>query len=82
MRDATEGYIADQSSFRGKQGMKVKKDLAQTVDVSVVRQVVIENPIINSPFAKPTHVNDIRRRVALWRRGATVTCPTGITAVN
>ena len=105
--------------------MKVKKDLAQTVDVPVVRQVVIENPIINSPFDEPTRhfrfsdegitneevggrrtssyfvpiakpkkkganqlqfdtewtqdrieenklVNDIRRRVALWRKGGHV----------
>jgi type III restriction enzyme len=34
--------------------MKVKKDLAQTLDVPVVRQAVIENPIINSPFDEPT----------------------------
>src|SRR5208282_5351408 len=34
--------------------MGVKKDLAQYVNVPVMRQVVIENPIINSPFAEPT----------------------------
>src|SRR5450755_5149894 len=34
--------------------MGVKKDLAQAVDVPVMRQVVIENPIINSPFDEPT----------------------------
>ena len=62
--------------------MKVKKDLPQTVDVPAMRQVVIENPIINSPFDEPTHVNHIRRRVALWRKRATGTCPTGITAVR
>jgi type III restriction enzyme len=102
--------------------MGVKKDhLAQSIDVPV-RQVVIENPIINSPFDEPTRhfrfsdkgitneidngrrpssyfvpiakpkkkgsgqlqfdtewtqdrieenklVNDIRRRIALWRKG-------------
>jgi type III restriction enzyme len=105
--------------------MGVKKDrLAQSVDVPV-RQVVIENPIINSPFDEPTRhfrfsdegitneidngrrpssyfvpiakpkkkgsgqlqfdtewtrdrieenklVNDIRRRIALWRKGGYV----------
>jgi len=102
--------------------MGVKKDLAQSVDVPEMRQVVIENPIINSPFHEPTRhfrfsdegitneevdgrrtssyfvpiakpkkkgakqlqfdtewtqdrieenklVNDIRRRIALWRKG-------------
>jgi hypothetical protein len=34
--------------------MEVKKELAQSVDVPVMRQVVIENPIINSPFVEPT----------------------------
>src|SRR5208282_136063 len=105
--------------------MGVKKDLAQYVNVPVMRQVVIENPIINSPFYEPTRhfrfsdegitneevegrrtssyfvpiakpkkkgvkqlqfdtewtqdrieenklVNDIRRRVALWRKGGYV----------
>ena len=33
--------------------MAVKKDLAQSVDVPM-KQVVIENPIINSPFDEPT----------------------------
>ena len=27
-------------------------------------------------------LSDIRRRVALWRKGASGTCPTEITAVN
>ncbi len=35
--------------------MGSKKELAQTVDAPVMRQVVIENPIINSPFDEPTH---------------------------
>jgi type III restriction enzyme len=105
--------------------MEVKKERAQSVDVPVMRQVVIENPIINSPFVEPTRhfrftdegitnevvdgrrtssyfvpiakpkkkgppqlqfdtewtqdrieenklVNDIRRRVALWRKGGYV----------
>ncbi len=102
-----------------------KKDLAQSADVPVMRQVVIENPIINSPFDEPTRhfrfsdegitneiddgrrpssyfvpiakpkkkgsgqlqfdtewtrdrieenklVNDIRLRIALWRKGGYV----------
>src|ERR1017187_1765844 len=105
--------------------MEVKKERAQSVDVPVMRQVVIENPIINSPFVEPTRhfrfsdegitneevdgrrsssyfvpiakpkkkgakqlqfdtewtqdrieenklVNDIRRRVGLWRKGGYV----------
>ena len=105
--------------------MAVKKDLAQSVDVPVMRQGVNENPIINSPFDEPTRhfrfsdegitneevdgrrtssyfvpiakpkkkggkqlqfdtewtqdrieenklVNDIRRRVAMWRKGGYV----------
>jgi hypothetical protein len=34
--------------------MGVKKDLVQPVDVPATRQVVIENPIINSPFDEPS----------------------------
>jgi type III restriction enzyme len=105
--------------------MAIKKGLAPSADVAVPRQVVIENPIINSPFNEPTRhfkfsdegitneevdgrrtssyfvpiakakkkganqlqfdtewtqdrieenklVNDIRRRVALWRKGGYV----------
>jgi len=103
----------------------MKKDSAKSVDAPVTRQVVIENPIINSPFDEPTRhfkfgdegitnekvegrrsssyfvpiakpkkkgskqlqfdtewtqdrieenklVNDIRRRVAAWRKGGYV----------
>jgi type III restriction enzyme len=105
--------------------MGVRKDLAKSMDVTVTKQVVIENPIINSPFDEPMRhfrfsdegitneevegrrtssyfvpiakakkkgvnqlqfdtewtqdrieenklVNDIRRRVALWRKGGYV----------
>ena len=34
--------------------MGVKKDLSQSVSVPAIRQVVIENPIINSPFDEPS----------------------------
>jgi type III restriction enzyme len=105
--------------------MAIKKGLAPSAEVPITRQVVIENPIINSPFNEPTRhfkfsdegitneevdgrrtssyfvpiakakkkganqlqfdtewtqdrieenklVNDIRRRIALWRKGGYV----------
>jgi type III restriction enzyme len=112
-------------SLREKHGMGVRKDLAKSMGMPVTKQVVIENPIINSPFDEPTRhfrfsdegitdeevdgrrtssyfvpiakarkkganqlqfetewtqdrieenklVNDIRRRVELWRKGGHV----------
>ena len=41
-------------SCSSKVEMAGKKNLSKSADVPVMRQVVIENPIINSPFNEPT----------------------------
>lgn len=120
-----QSTAARRASIMRKVGMGAEKDLAQSGGTPVTRQVVIENPIINSPFDEPTRhfrfsdegitneevdgrrtssyfvpiakpkktgakqlqfdtewtqdrleenklVNDIRRRVGLWRKGGYV----------